>query len=204
MSAAKDRVRIGLFGGSFDPIHTGHLILAEDALQAAALDWIVFLPAFSSPLRSREAETAPENRLAMVRAAVTGFSSFEVDDFDLRQGRQVYTVETVRHYRERYPAAELFFLIGFDQYQKLPQWHEVEELRRELTFLCAARDEGGPLDPIPAGDLSDEKVIALPPRRIDISATEIRKRVAAGQSIRSLVPGAVADLIESHSLYAGG
>jgi len=204
MTAEREPTRIGLFGGSFDPIHLGHLILAEDALRTARLDRVVFLPAYSSPLRTEQPVASADDRLAMVEAAVESFPAFVADDFDLRQGRRVYSIETVREYRRRHPAAELFFLIGFDQFQKLPHWREVDELRRELTFLCAARENDDPHGTPPETGNCKEKFLHLPPRRIDISATEIRERVARGESIRSLVPAAVAERIATRCLYHRG
>ncbi|MGE9291812.1 MAG: nicotinate (nicotinamide) nucleotide adenylyltransferase [Puniceicoccales bacterium] len=204
MPATDTPTRIGLYGGTFDPIHLGHLIIAEDALQQAHLDRLFFLPAYSAPLRPNDAETPPGDRLAMVRLAVQNFPRFSVDDFDIRQGRRVYSIETVRHYRAQFPKAELFFLIGRDQYDQLASWQSIDELRREVTFLCAAREGGEDRDSEPQANKSNLSVKFLPTRRIDISATEIRTRILAGQSVRSLLPAAVADYLEGNSLYSRG
>ena len=203
MAKTNRPARIAIYGGTFDPIHLGHLIIAEDALQAAQLDQLHFLPAFSAPLRSRAAGTPASDRLAMVRAAVEKYPHFSVDDFDIRQGRRVYSVETVRHYRSKFPEAELFFLIGRDQYDQLNDWHAIEELRKEVTFLCASRE--GNQDSTPEVEEPEDKdVIFLPSRRIDISATEIRERAQQGASVRSLLPAAVADYLDQNPLYSRG
>lgn len=193
-----NKPRIGIYGGTFDPIHLGHLVIAEDALREAKLDRLYFLPAYSSPLRAGESATPALDRLAMVEAAVRPYPNFAVDDFDVRQERRVYSVEAVRHYRQKFPDADLFFLIGRDQFDQIEDWHAIDELRRELTFLCANRegDRSGDND-----SASNDGVIFLPNRRIDISATEIRSRLERGESARSLLPSAVADYLEAHPLY---
>lgn len=193
----KNGPRIGLFGGTFDPIHLGHLIIAEDALRETPLDRIIFIPAAAAPLREQQAETAPQDRLSMVERAVEGFDRFEVDDFEIRQDRRVYSIETVRRFEGIYPGSRLFFLIGGDQVRRLSEWHEIEEMKRKVTFVCARREEGNIFEP--GADL-----VPLASRRIDISATEIRRRIARGEPVRSLLPRGVADHIAARGLYRGG
>ena len=190
------RQRIGIYGGTFDPIHLGHIAIAEDALQFAQLDQIIFLPAFSAPLRNSEAGNSPDQRFAMVERAIAKFPAFAVDNFEIQQGRRVYSIEAVRHFRDRFPEAELFFLIGGDQFEQLTQWKSLEELQQEVTFLCASRatEEKPENDSAPATN-----VVFLPSRRVDISATEIRERLLDGRSIRSLVPESVADSLDQYS-----
>jgi len=198
------RTRIGLFGGSFDPIHLGHLIMAEDAVHFARLDQLIFLPAFSSPLRENLPGTSASDRLAMVRLATDAFPSFAVDDFDIQQGRRVYCYEIAEHYRKSFPDAELFFLIGGDQYRQLDRWERCEEIRRELTFICARRGDDESTGRTPANETGDSDILFLPNRRVDISASEIRERVKTNRSIRSLVPREVAAFIDENSLYRRG
>jgi len=193
------RSRLGLFGGTFDPIHLGHIMMAEDALRAANLDQIIFLPAYSSPLREKDSETPAADRLDMVRLAVADYPQFSADDFDIRKGRRVYSAETVRYMREKHPNAELHFLIGFDQLAKLSQWREIDFLRHELTFICAQRGDEG-INPADYGN----GFFFLPPRRIDISSTEIRERSRKGESVRSLIPKLVAEYLEDEPLYRRG
>jgi len=193
----KSKPRIGLFGGTFDPIHTGHLIMAEDALRETPLDRLVFIPSPSAPLREDQAETSGVERFEMVRRAVAGYPEFEVDDFEVRQGRRVYSFETVRHYEKKYPGSRLFFLIGGDQVRQLGEWRNIEELKRKVTFICARREQGNQFT-------AGADLVPLASRRIDISATEIRRRCARGESVRSLLPPAVFDYICEKGLYQRG
>ena len=190
--------RIGLLGGTFDPVHFGHLILAEDAQRHAGLDRVHFLPAYSAPLRWTEAVAGPEQRLDLLARAIAEFPRFQVDDFEVRQGRRVYSVETARHFRALFPTARLYFLIGADQLERLPEWKDIGELRQLVVFLCAQRYEDEPLRPPEGCEIEFE---VLPARRIDISATEIRQLFANGQPCRSLLPRSVADAIEARNLY---
>lgn len=182
---------IGLLGGSFDPVHHGHLVLARDAVEALGLDQLVFIPAARNPLKA--AEGAPgELRLAMLRAAVAGEPGFAVEDVELRRPPPSYTVDTVGDLARRFPGARLTLIVGEDNVVGFPRWHRWEELRAavEVVVLRRGPGEGGALP-----------YRTLTARRLDISATEIRKRVAAGRSIRYLVPEPVREIIAAHGLY---
>ncbi len=189
--------RIGLFGGTFDPIHLGHLIVAEDAMREIHLDKLFFVPAPSAPLRTEEPETPANERLTMVDLAIRDFSGFETDDFEVRRDRPVPSIETVRHFEKRFPGARLFFIIGGDQVRRLGEWQEIAALKRKVTFVCARREEGNVFSP--GADL-----LPLASRRVDISATEIRRRISRGETVRSLLPSAVADRLTQTGLYRGG
>lgn len=180
------RERIGLFGGSFDPVHHGHLILAREALETLGLDRVVFLPARISPHKLDRPPASAEWRLRMVQAAVAGEAGFVCDDRELRREGPSFAIDTVREYRAEHPGAELFYFIGDDNTEALSTWKEIEELRRQVTFLVFARDgdEGTVLD-----------------RRIEISSSEIRKRVASGRSVRYLLPEEVCTMISQNGLY---
>lgn len=191
------RPRIGLFGGTFDPIHIGHLIMAEDALRETPLDRVIFIPSPSAPLREEQSETPGEERLKMVRLAIQSFPHFEVDDYEIRQNRRVFSYETVCHYEDIFPNSRLFFLIGGDQVRQLGEWRNIEDLKRKVTFICARREQGNQF--VAGADL-----VPLSSRRIDISATEIRRKSARGESVRSLLPEAVASYIEQKGLYQRG
>jgi len=197
MTTGNTGPRIGLFGGTFDPIHLGHLIMAEDALRETPLDRIVFIPSPSAPLREDQAETTGEERLEMVRRAIEGYPGFEVDDFEVRQGRRVYSFETVRHYENRYPGGRLFFLIGGDQVRQLDEWRNIDELKRKVTFICARREQGNQF-------AAGADLVPLASRRVDISATEIRRRLARGESARTLLPPSVLEYIRKERLYQRG
>lgn len=184
-------LRIALYGGTFDPIHHGHLILAREARERLGLDRVVFIPAARSPFKPGVEMTPPEVRLAMVRAAVAGEDGLEVDDAEIRRGGTSYTIDTVLAARERWPDAELFWFIGQDHVGELDKWHRAEELRALVKFIVFSRRVGE------TPDLAMRYI----DRQVDISATEVRTRVAQGQSIRYLVPESVQALIVDHRLY---
>ena len=185
-------MRTALFGGSFDPIHHGHLILAREALERLALDRVVFIPAAQSPFKLDRAPAPATVRLAMVRAAIEGEPRFECDDSEVLRAGPSYTVDTVEAWRARVPGDELFYFIGEDNVRDLPAWRRSAELRAMVKFIVFGRDGADAAHGMP-----------VIPRRVDISATEVRKRVAEGRSIRYLVPEAVREIIEAHRLYQG-
>lgn len=181
---------IGLLGGSFDPVHHGHLILARDAVEALGLDELRFIPAARNPLKATGGAPG-ELRLAMLRAATADELGFAVDDVELHRPPPSYTVDTVAAIARRFPDARLTLLVGEDNVPGFPRWHRWEELRAAVGIVVLRRGSGE--EPMPFRTLTA--------RRLDISATEIRNRVAAGRSIRYLVPEAVREIIAAHGLY---
>jgi nicotinate-nucleotide adenylyltransferase len=199
--------RIGVFGGSFDPVHEGHVRAAEDARGALGLDRVLLVPARSQPLKGGHASAG--HRLAMVRLAVEGRDGIEASGVEVGRPGTSYTVDTVRELSGAFGAGvELYLLIGTDAVRDLPDWRDVPGI-----FSCARpavleRPGDGPVDwddlagRLPEG-LADElrdSAISLK-RPLDISSTEIRRRLAAGESISGLVPAAVEDYIRRHGLY---
>jgi nicotinate-nucleotide adenylyltransferase len=132
-------MKIGFLGGSFDPVHLGHLAIAQDALEGAGLDRVDFIPAAVSPLKGRELTATAAQRLEMVRLAIAGDARFGVLDLELRRGGTSYTVDTVRELRALFPGAELFWVIGADQLARLAEWKEIGELVRLVEFVHLAR-----------------------------------------------------------------
>lgn len=199
--------RIGLFGGSFDPIHNGHLRAAEHLRDALALDRVLLLPAARSPFkRHRDAATA-EDRLAMVRLAIDGKRGLEASDIDLQRPGPTYAIDTVRLVQERFPDAELFFLAGMDCLRGLHGWHRVEELLAACRFTFVTRP-GFALPPAddPAWGLPPPwparlRAQSVPGLEVDISSSAIRDRCRTGQSLQGLVPGRVEAYLQKHSLY---
>jgi nicotinate-nucleotide adenylyltransferase len=187
-------VRLGLFGGTFDPPHTGHLIVAQDAHSALELDRVIFVPARVPPHKRAQEITAASLRLEMLEAAIAGNPHFAVDDLELKREGPSYTVDTLRALHGRDPDAELFLLMGADQYADLSTWHEAEAIPRLAHVVVLARQGEKPPHDVTAADVT----------RIDISATEIRRRVAAGRPIRYLVPEAVEAVIRRERLYLTG
>lgn len=201
------RAKIGLFGGTFNPIHTGHLIAAQDALEALKLSRVWFVPC-ATPPHKPEASLAPaHHRLRMIRAAIRGDRRFAVSDIEIQRGGVSYSVDTLRQLRRRHPKADWFFIIGSDSFKELHGWREIETLARLCHFIVVARPDFEMknlsarrcrLDGDTFKRVCRHQVRA---HLIGISSTEIRQRVRAGKSIRHLTPDAVADYIKKHSLY---
>lgn len=189
-------MRIGLFGGTFDPPHTGHLVAAQDAMASLGLDHIVFIPAAVPPHKRERPLTAAPVRAAMVAAAIAGNDSFSMDELELRRNGPSYTVDTLRAYRTRHPDAALFLLIGADQYAEMQTWKAPDAIVRLATL--AVLDREGVLRP-PGPD-----AVRVPVTRIDVASTDIRSRVRRGLPVQYLVPAAVEDLIRRHGLYLDG
>jgi nicotinate-nucleotide adenylyltransferase len=184
------RKKIGLFGGSFDPVHHGHLILARDAMEQLELERIVFIPANISP-HKLGLPPAPANlRRDMLAAAIEGEPGFEIDTCEIDREGISFAVDTVRLMIQRLPEADFSYFIGEDNVAALHTWKEIDELRRLVEFVVLTRGEAAPRCPFP--------VVS---RRIDISSTDIRKRIAAGRSVRYLLPDKTCEIIERHGLY---
>jgi len=181
--------KIGIYGGTFDPVHHAHLILARLALERFALERIIFIPTRVSPHKNAAVAT-PEARLQMLRSAIEGEAQFEVNDCELHREPPSYTIDTVEKLRQKYQGAQLFLLVGDDNLAGLPSWRGFEDLRRMVTFVVLQRA----FTPVVHEYLSVD-------RRIDISATEIRNRIASGRSIQYLVPRSVEQIIRTCGLY---
>ncbi len=187
-------MRIGLFGGTFDPPHTGHLLAGMAAVEALALDALVLIPAARQPLKQGVEQTPAQHRLAMVQALAAGVPGWSVDDREVRAGGLSFTVDSVRAWREAHPGAALFLLLGADAAALLPRWREPETIAEWAEVVVLRRGE----EPLPSVPIP---VRALSTRRVDISATEVRARVRAGKPIRGFVPEAVGAYIAAHGLY---
>jgi nicotinate-nucleotide adenylyltransferase len=182
--------KIGIFGGTFDPIHHAHLILARDALEALGLEKVIFVPAAASPHKLEQKLAAAETRLEMVRVAIAGEPGFECDPLELERASPSYAVDTVEALRHREPDAELFFLIGEDNVSRLATWHRFAELSQMVQFVVLDR----------TGEKTEHPYRTIR-RPLDISATNIRNTVARGRSIRYLVPPAIEKIIHDRQLY---
>lgn len=191
-------MRVGLFGGTFDPPHLGHLIAAQDALEELGLDRVRFVPAQASPFKTEDRETSPSERLAMVEAAIAGHDDFELCRDELDRPAPSYTIDTVRALRAAEPEVELTLLIGVDQWASLARWRDPLELATLARLAVLAREGQDPTQVHPGLEVDWMQVDVT---RIDISSSQIRARRRAGRSIRYLVPDAVRTLIESKGLY---
>lgn len=187
--------RLGVFGGTFDPPHHGHLIVAAEVHERLALDRLLFVPAADPPHKAVTGAT-PGQRVRMLRAALDGDERFAVDELEIDRGGASYTVDTLRELRAREgERAELFFLLGADQYRVFGSWREPREVAR-LARLTVMGRAGGAVEPGPA---YPARVVEV--SRIDISSTAIRQRVSEGRSVRYWVPEAVREMIEAERMY---
>jgi nicotinate-nucleotide adenylyltransferase len=191
-------MRIGLMGGTFDPIHVAHLVLAEQAREQLALDSVLFMPA-GDPWRKAQREiTAAEHRLAMTRLAVDGREGFEVDDLEIRRSGPTYTVETLQDLRRRYgPESELFLLIGDDALIDLPFWRDPEGIAAEASIVVARRADFE----VPELAFKPGRLLRIDMPPLEISSTDLRRRAQQGRSLRFLVPDPVIEYIDRHGLY---
>jgi len=209
-------VRLGIFGGTFDPPHVGHLLAASDAIEQLSLDRLVFVPAAVQPLKASRVTASGADRLAMVRLMAGDDSRLETDSVELDRDGLSYTVDTLREFARRYPSAERYFLVGADVLSSFAQWRDpnlVLELATLAVLTRRADSEGTSTSGAPrAGgaprtaenELDPElarRSTVVPTRRIDVSSTEIRERVRTGRSIHGFVTDAVAGYISSHGLY---
>lgn len=184
------RQKIGLFGGSFDPIHHGHLILARDAMEELGLAKVIFIPANISPHKLDQPPAPAKDRCEMVAAAIEDEPGFEVDCCEVDREGVSFAIDTVRMMIQRHPETDFYYFIGEDNLSALHTWKEVGELRRLAPFVVLAR--GG----TPAN--SGFQVVT---RHIDISSTDIRKRIADGLPVRYLLPDKTCKIIKRLGLY---
>jgi nicotinate-nucleotide adenylyltransferase len=190
-------LKLGIFGGSFDPVHLGHLLVAQAAIEELGLDRLFFIPAAQSPFKPENQPAPTPARLQLLRLALAGRTNCEIDDQEIRRGGVSYTVDTLRDYAKRFSGAELFYLIGADHAAKLDKWREAAELAKLAEFVVIPRP--------------GESVMEFPkPFRgrilkgfpIEISSSHIRARVKAGLPVDHLVTPFVADAIRAAGLYA--
>jgi len=186
-------LRIGLFGGSFDPFHLGHFLVAQAAQERFRLHRVVFLPCAHSPLKKARPVADNPSRLAMPKTGLKGTAWAEVSDWEIRRKGLSYTVETVRAMQARSPGHSWFWIMGSDQWELLPSWKEPEELRRRLCFLVFPR----PDRPRMRKKIRMREI----PLRFDISATAIRERVRRLLPIRGLVFPSVESMIQRRGWY---
>jgi len=196
-------MRLGLFGGTFDPIHIGHLILAEQCREACRLDKVWIVVAKEPPHKRGIRRTAVHHRLEMARLAVAGDSSFEVSEIEAQRSGPSYSVDTLAQIQAERPDDELFFLIGGDSLIDLPTWREPDRIARMATIVGANRPGSTPENP-PASlfgpDSHPLQHVTIPP--IGISSTDLRHRMAEGRSVRYMIPKPVQAYIDAHKLYA--
>jgi nicotinate-nucleotide adenylyltransferase len=188
--------RIGIYGGSFDPVHLGHLLVAQAAIEELGLERLFLVPAALSPFKQSAPPTSGEIRAQMLRLAFAGRTNCEVDEQELRREGVSFSVDTVRGYAARFPQAQLFYLIGADNVAALPQWRSAEELAKLAEFAVIPRP-GDAQIPLPA----PFRGVTLRGWPLGVSSSEIRARVKASKSFAHLVPSVVAEVIRNNPLY---
>lgn len=189
-------LRLGLYGGSFDPLHRGHLLVAQAALEELSLDRLFFIPAAQSPFKPGSKPAPDAVRLRMLRRSLAGQSRAEVYADELTRGGVSYSIDTVNAFKDRYPGAELFWLIGADHVPTLPQWRNADRLAESVTFVVIPRPGQ------PQATLQHPwRLKHLRGWPLGVSSSEIRDRVRRGLPIDHLVPNGAADVIASERLY---
>jgi nicotinate-nucleotide adenylyltransferase len=195
--------RTGVFGGTFDPVHVGHLSAAAAAIECARLDRVMFMPSGEPPHRP-SAAASPEHRFEMTRLATAGDARFAVSDIELRRPGVSYTSDTLRELHALHPSAELFLILGWDAARQFSTWHRPEGVRELATIVVVARP--GSASPqqadLEAAGLGGDRVILCLERTPDVSASEIRDDIKNGRSIEGRVAPAVERYIATHHLYA--
>ncbi len=199
MAEAARPERIGVFGGTFDPIHNAHLDIARAAMKHAGLDRVLFVVAARPPHKQDDTFAAPAARFAMVEAALRGEAGMAPCDIELRRAGPSYTADTLRELKRMHPVAELFLILGMDACMDLPQWREPETIVANARILAVPRPGGD--GHVPPGLAS--KCVVLPFKETELSSTDIRDLIASGGGYRAHVPAAVADHIDLHGLYHG-
>lgn len=191
------QVRVGVLGGTFDPIHHGHLVAASEVCAALRLDQVLLVPTNRQPFKDGFDSASAEHRLEMCRLAVVGDERFAVSSVDIDRGGITYTVDTLTDLREQLPGASLYFITGADALPRLNEWKDFEKFGQLAEFVGVTRP-GHSLPPI------DTPHVLVEVPSLAVSSTDVRRRVRTGAPIRYLVPRTVADYIAQHDLYAGG
>lgn len=190
--------KVGIFGGTFDPIHLGHLITAQSVKEIRNLDKIIFIPAFISPHKTDAKPSSPEDRLKMIKIAVDGIPFFDCSDIEVNKGGISYTVDTLRELKKYYDKIE--FIIGYDNIFTFHTWKEPDEIFKLADVIVLKRKSSHPPQ---FEDKYYQQAVFVQTRGIEISATDIRERVKSGMPINFLVPPKVMEYIYTHKLYTG-
>lgn len=203
---SESRKRIGIMGGTFDPIHIGHLILAECAYEQFHLDAVLFLPSGNPPHKADRTDGASDReRLTMVSLAIQGNPHFMLDSEEMYRSGFTYTYETLQMMREKHPETEYYFIIGADSLMAFDTWREPEKISQNCTLLAAVRDQ------VKIGEMEQKiselhqkygaRIHLLHSPNIEVSSTWLRERYRQGQSIRYFIPDRVIDYIQENSVY---
>ncbi len=187
-------MKIGILGGTFNPIHIGHLILAEEAREKLGLDRIIFVPAYLPPHKDNADIAEVRHRYQMLNLAIKKNNYFSVSDIEIKRDGRSYTIDTIKEFKRAYPDDDLYFIIGSDLLKYLDEWKDLSEIIKMVKFIVATRP-GYPLEKIP------NYIATIPIRAVDISGFEIRKAIKEDKSFRYLVPEVVYKYIFKNKLY---
>ena len=203
-------MRLGIYGGSFDPVHLGHLLLAETCREHCGLDQVWFVPACTPPHKQSESLSSPRQRIEMLRLAIAGHPAFDVSEMEAERGGVSYTADSLAAVAEQHPNAKLFFLMGADSLIDLPNWRNPQTICQLAIPVVIGRPDNPPPDlSLLTNLVSPERLLEIEAHKIDaplieISSSDIRQRIALGESIRFRTPRAVEQYIESNQMYRGG
>lgn len=196
-------LKIGLFGGTFDPIHNGHLVIAEKTVLELGLDRVIFIPAGDPPHKTDKEVTPKSIRYQMTCLAASAFDWSDVSDFELERDTLSYSVDTVKHFRAAYPEDELYFVIGADSFADMPSWWHYRELMSLCKIIVFSRPDTKKEDYLKRfdGDEKPPRVFLIDNVHMDISSTQIREMLGRGEDVSRLIPPAVNEYIKQHGLY---
>jgi nicotinate-nucleotide adenylyltransferase len=187
-------MKIGILGGTFNPIHIGHLILAEEVREKIKLEKIIFVPTYLAPHKDNSDIAAAQHRLSMIRLAIKTNKFFSVSDIEIKRNGRSYTIDTLKEFKKIYPQDEIYFIIGSDLLKYLDEWKDLGDILEMVKFIVATRP-GYPLEKIPS------HISTIPIRAVDVSGFEIRKAIKENKSFRYLVPEPVFNYIHKKKLY---
>lgn len=196
----ENALKLGIFGGTFNPIHCGHLLIAQDAAEAFALSKVLFIPSSIPPHKHLDVLPEGRHRLAMVRLAIRGNPRFEASDIEIRRGDRSYTIDTVRTLQKKYTGADFHLVIGSDSLNEFHHWREAGELARRCHLIAVLRP-GEKGFAFRRDRVRRARVLELRAHPFDVSSSEIRERLRSGRSVRYLIPDEVARYIVKHKLY---
>lgn len=196
--------RLGILGGTFDPVHNGHIYSAQAVYEHMQMEKVIFIPAYIAPHKVGQDFAPAEDRYKMAEIAVADYPYFEVSDLELKRSGISYTIDTVTELEKLYPDYELYFVIGADTIPLLHTWNRIDELLKKVTFVAA--DRPGYTQAIDEecrslGDIAREKIIMLNTPEYEVSSTVIRQRIKNGAGLQGLVPPRVEEYIKEHNLY---
>ncbi len=191
-------LKIGFLGGSFDPVHFGHLLAAQDAYEQYQLDRLIFVPAAQAPLKPQEMQSSAADRITMLHAAIGGDRRFEISELELQRSGVSYTIDSVRQFRVLFPDDQLFWIIGGDQLPKMNLWKDAAELARLIEFIVLERP-GHPARQTP--DIPGLRLHRCDGHLIEISSSELRQRVRRGLALHYFCPQKVVSQIKARNLY---